>query len=150
MLSRDELSLTKLYVPTAVFRAYYTQRTDSIICVEEIIDVVNSNYEKVIGLMGSCVMPEPVISAVSSVKNLSLDIYPNPSRSQFQVLLNGELTRQSRYRITDQLGRTVANETVEEGRPSFTIQAEKWQPGLYHLTVEAADARGFARLVLIR
>ena len=152
ILSRDEFSLNKLYVPTPVFRAFFHQLTDSVICIEEITDVVNSNYEEVTAAIGTCVMQESNPTSLNEWKwkSVALHVSPNPSRNHFRITIQGGLSRNTRYSVTDRLGRVIVSSDLENDLNQFDINAADWPAGIYQLSLEGQDIQAAARLVIAR
>ena len=151
MLSRNELSINKLYNPSPVLRAYYSNRTDSVICVEEIVDVVNSNYEKVMGLSGNCVEYVPEVSGVEEeLRQVKLNIFPNPSKDQFRVTLQGALMLGAKYKLINSLGILIQEGMVESNNNRFDLNLSMYANGVYQLQLEGKNLQTSGRLMLLR
>jgi hypothetical protein len=151
MLSKNELAINKLYNPTPVLRAFYSSRTDSVICVEEVVDAVNSNYEKVMGITGACVEYNAPVSAVKEeLRQVKLQIFPNPSKDRFQIALQGALLQGVKYRLLNSLGLMMQEGMVESSNNRFDLSLAGYPNGIYQLQLEGINIQTAARLMLLR
>jgi hypothetical protein len=105
VLSVDEFSLNKnLVVPLQVLRVYYETLNGSEICVNEVVDVVNSNYEQITGVSGSCVATNVGIEAVPAT---TMHVYPNPNTGWIDLTVGGTALNMAQIELFDNFGNLV-------------------------------------------
>jgi hypothetical protein len=155
-MSVDENSLFKQLAPLNFVRVYFSALTDSFICIDKVIAVVNSNYEEVLGKAGPCVkVAQPtqdttVISSAETLSPVNLSIIPNPSTGVFELYSQGKSLQGADVRITDALGRVVYQSHSNELSNHTTLDLSNQAGGVYllHLTLNGRSI--VSRLVLAR
>lgn len=151
-LSVDEFSLNKTLQPLSVLRVFFRQRTDTVVCISSIDDVVNGNYERVAAVAGSCVVyaPEEPSMAASLSGSIHLIVVPNPSQGIFEVSSTDALLEGCLVNITNSLGEIVMQTTVRESNNRFTIDLTGMARGVYHLQLKGREVHAHNSLVLVK
>ncbi len=154
VLAEDEFSINKQTQPLSVLRVYFSQRTDSVVCIDEVVDVVNSNYERVSGKAGNCVLyheeePNPV-SIQSSFSKLKLQVVPNPGAGMFEITGSGALLFGANVKVHNSVGGIVYSGEVTEGNNRFLIDLKNSDKGVYVLTVSKNGYSVNSRLVVLK
>lgn len=154
VLAEDEFALNKQTQPLNVLRVYFSERTDSVVCVDEVVDVVNGNYERVAGKAGDCVLyqeEEPQPTAVqNSFSHLQLQVVPNPSGGKFEVTGFGALLQGAAAEVRNSIGELVYAETVTESNNRFQINLHDAAKGVYMLTLSMNGFKVNKRIVVVR
>ncbi len=151
-ISADENALFKQSAPLNFMRVYYSTLTDTMICIDEIIAAVNSNYEEVHGKIGGNCAVEPVTppSGIVSLNGDALSVIPNPSSGLFDVYLTGLSLFGAEIKIIDALGRVVMNAPYGDLSNHFSVDLSAQQSGFYYLHINLNGNSLTKRLLLIK
>lgn len=85
--------------------------------------------------------------------NLGATIYPNPANDQATLTFNLATAKNVQVEVVDQLGRTVsqvANETLDAGAHSFTINTSDLAAGVYNVVMHTEDGTFNERLSVVK
>ncbi len=151
-IAADENALFKQSAPLNFMRVYYSTLTDTMICIDEVIAAVNSNYEEVHGKIGGSCAVEPVTppSGIASLNGDALSVIPNPSSGLFDVYLTGPSLFGAEIKITDALGRVVMNTPYGDLSNHFSVDLSAQQSGFYYLHINLNGNSLTKRLLLIK
>ncbi|MFM7766675.1 MAG: T9SS type A sorting domain-containing protein [Bacteroidota bacterium] len=116
-------------------RIYFSAVTDSVICIDNIRDIVNQNTERVVTYVyGGCVPTGS--NGVSDVSaNSVFQIAPNPVQHQLHLQVKQYADGLS-YSISDPSGRIVIGETAINN-PTVTIETSGLSSGVYLLQLHS-------------
>ncbi len=88
------------------------------------------------GILGAEMLERGKIKKAATTLQVSL--FPNPVNGQFSIVAKGTTGKRATLRITDNMGRVVYLQTVEEMTEApLRVNATDLAPGLYSLTVKA-------------
>lgn len=75
--------------------------------------------------------------------------YPNPTSGLTTITLNSKVSGNVSLEVTNMVGQVVytISEKVAVGAHQFTVDASKWNSGVYFCTVKAADFKATAKIV---
>ncbi|HLP19345.1 MAG TPA: lysyl oxidase family protein, partial [Chitinophagales bacterium] len=155
-MATDENSLFKQLVPLNFMRVYFSSLTDTFICIDKVMAVVNGNYEEVLGKHGGCVHiaqqveDTTIIISAPAISADRLSILPNPSTGVFQIYLQGKSLQGAALKVTDALGKTVYQNINTGLSNSTTIDLSEQQTGVYLLHLDLNGARVNKRLLVVR
>ncbi len=150
VLSEDEFSLNKNYItPLNILRVHYSSLTSGMICIGEIVDVVNSNYEQVIGKIGGCETGTG-ISETLTVSDNRLFVYPNPSNGQFELMIDGIEFNNAHLEIFNQIGDLVYAEDFISTNNHYNISLDNLSDGVYYVKVQGENFAQSARLMVMK
>jgi len=149
VLAADEFSLNKNYVaPLNVLRLYYASLTDINICIEEIIDVVNSDYEQNIGVIGPCQIALTT-GAVSIESSPRLFAYPNPTNGTVHLLLDGAVWQNAQLQVLNQVGQVVHEEIMGAMNNEYEVDLSSYSEGTYYLCVQGKEFAQTAKVIVL-
>ncbi len=152
----DENALFKQQAPLNFMRVYFNTLTDTFICIDKVIAVVNGNYEEVKGNAGPCVhIAQPVkdttiIIHVEEIAPVTISVIPNPSTGVFEVYAAGKSLQGAAIKVTDALGRLVYQLHNEELSNHSSIDLSNQPGGVYLLQLTLNGQSVTKRLVLAR
>jgi hypothetical protein len=120
-LSDEDQALFKQLAPLNFLRVYFSHLHDSTVCIAQVIDVVNENYQQVLGVTGTaCVTYHHIdtttntgIQAIGNMEDLK--VIPNPSTGAFELYLSNSSLYGAAIRIYDQLGKLVYENKFNDG-----------------------------------
>lgn len=147
-LAYQEHKLPKYLVNTPLCRIYYSELTDSVICIEEIIDIVNENYEQTLKQVeGPCF--QHAFASVSENEAVQWALFPNPADEQMFISLQQPGEADLNIRWIDATGRVVLQEWI----PRFTggqlrFSVEDLTNGLYTVSLTSEYIRESKVLVV--
>lgn len=143
-ISKDENSLFKQTAPLNFLRVYYTALTDTVICIEEIVATVNSNYEEATGLIGGSCAIRPLIIGITEAELIASDIsiVPNPNKGQFELQLSNASLYNADVKVTDALGKVVYTNVNKASTNKVLIDLGNVAAGIYllHLNLNGKAA----------
>ncbi|MFM7901807.1 MAG: T9SS type A sorting domain-containing protein, partial [Bacteroidota bacterium] len=134
-ISRHDSTLMRSASPQPLCRIYFSAVTDSVICIDNIRDIVNQNTERVVTYVyGGCVPTGS--NGVSDVSaNSVFQIAPNPVQHQLHLQVK-QYTDGLSYSISDPSGRIVIGETAINS-PTVTIETSGLSSGVYLLQLHS-------------
>lgn len=156
-IAPDENALFKQQSPITFMRVYFDTLTDTFICIEKVIAVVNANYEEVIGKAGDCVHVAPAVEPEDTVINSlpyltqgMLLVTPNPSAGKFEVSILGKHLQGGLIKVSDAMGKTI-HEAIYTGTGNRTQLDLSSQPtGVYMLQLTLQGHSITRRLIVAR
>lgn len=154
-IAADENSLFKQLVPIPFMRVYFSQLTDTFICIEQVVSVVNANYEEVIGKAGDCVhiatdTEDTVISSLPYLTPGMLLVTPNPSAGKFDVSLLGKQLQGGLIKVSDAMGKTVYETTYTNNGNRTQLDLSNQAAGVYILQLTLQGHSITRRLIVAR
>jgi hypothetical protein len=131
-ISRQDSALTRAATPQPLCRIYFSAVTDSVICIDNIRDVVNQNTERVVTYTyGGCV-PTSFLS-IQDMDSYGIAISPNPVQETFQLELN-YMADGIEFDVIDPAGRVVLNKRKVSAARTM-INVSELSSGMYMLRV---------------
>ena len=126
-------------------RIYFSDITDTVICINSIREIVNQNGERTnANIFGNCfaAIPTDIQSPIASAE---LIMIPNPAQQQAYVHVNAKSI--SGLQIFDAAGRSfkVSGTFLREGW--YNLDLSGLPSGLYMLRMQGAEAYGTLRFV---
>jgi hypothetical protein len=149
-ISYIDSSITRSTSYQPLCRVYYSAVTDSIICIDDIVHIVNKNYEATLTQIVAPCWPTGV---TTSVKEMDLNNYfiawPNPAQNEINLTTrftekNGTIV------MTDILGKSVMRQHADLSGGMLTLDVSGLQPGVYTITVQTEKAKSAKRFVISR
>lgn len=137
--------------PTAdgLCRIYWSSITDSVICIDNIIDIVNENYEASVGLIGGNCVAVPSIAVEENGLTVAMNIFPNPTTDIINVNMGLIQTEDVNLFITDALGRVLFNQLYKEvSNQTVQVDMKPFSPGVYNITLQTNTGKVTKRIVV--
>lgn len=133
----------------ALCRIYYNAITDSVICISNIVDIVNENYEASIGIIGGGCFAVPSIAVEENGSTIALSVFPNPAKDIINVTMGLMQTENVSMTITDALGRVVYNNVYKEvSNQTVQVDLSSVRKGVYNITLQTNTGRVTKRIIL--
>lgn len=144
-LSYPDSSLQKTLTPEPLCRIYYAAVTDTEICISEIRDIVNSDYEQTVSVIGGeCLL---LTSTKEFTNDLEIRVQPNPFITQTDLIIQYPENIEFDLNILDVNGRVV--QTYGKVRPGTVIlQRGDLAAGIYFFELTNGGVRTVGRLSL--
>jgi hypothetical protein len=142
-ISYPDSSLQKTLTPQPICRVYYAEVTDTEICISEIRDIVNDDYEQVIPVIGGeCIL---LTSTKEFTNDLEIRIQPNPFSTQTELIIQYPDNIEFHLNILDVNGRVVQDYgTVRPG--TVRIERGNLASGIYFFELTNGATRKVGRL----
>lgn len=150
-LSTDENSLYKQTTPLNFLRVYYSALTDTMVCIDEIVATLNSNYEEVVGLVsGPCMHKVDIGTGIDdlTLNADNLSIVPNPNSGKFDLYLNNGILQGAEIKVTDALGQLVYSTTSNSTTNRASIELGNVQSGIYLLQLNLKGKQATKRVMV--
>ena len=141
-ISLEDSLIQKNYDPVPLCRIYYALPLgfnigQNFICIEEIIDVVNQDYENVISINNTepCDEINPYdIEELDGVN--SLIIYPNPATESFFISLSLQEKQESVVSVFDVIGNLISTHKYFEKDLYTEIDVSSLSKGIYNVKID--------------
>lgn len=150
-LSTNENSLFKQASPLNFLRVYYSALTDTIVCINEVVATLNSNYEEVVGLVsGPCMHKVENGTGIDelTLNSDNISIVPNPNQGNFDVYLNNGILQGADIKVTDALGQLVYSSTSNSTTNRASIELGNVQSGIYLLQLNLKGKQATKRVMV--
>ena len=160
-LARNEESLSKQILPLHFLRIKWASLADSVICLDSIVSIVNSDYEEVIPVIeNGCYtiqFPAPVDSTEDStqvfirdmqIPSVAIQVLPNPNPGSFEVYVEGRSLEGAEIEILNVLGeRVYRQDRISERSNRMYLETGIATAGVYTLQVHHRNYRATQRFV---
>jgi len=148
-ISYQQMLINTNSTADALCRIYYSSITDSIICIDNIVDIVNENYEASIGVIGGNCFAVPSIAVEENGSTIALTVFPNPAKDIINVNMGLMQTENVDLTITDALGRVVYSKIYKEiSNQTVQIDLSNVSRGVYNITLQTNTGKVTRRIVL--
>lgn len=115
-------------------RFYFEEIIADMICIENITDIINQNYERTVTVIkGDCLIE--VSGTENLAADLKVDIQPNPLREKALLTFSNPANETYQVKITNGTGQTVLVLEQVKGK-EVEIDAIGWTPGVYFYELE--------------
>ncbi len=143
-----------LYVqgaPLNFMRVYYSSLTDTVVYIDTVKSVVNSDYEEVVGLTGVDCVKKPLINSIAEVNFSASDvsIIPNPSSGSFDVYFANQSMYGAQINITDAVGRIIYESKEETLSNKLRIDLNNHSNGMYFMRIKLNGAEVTKRIMIV-
>lgn len=149
-ISYQGMMIDKYTTPTPLCRIYFSDITDTVICIESIVDVVNENYERTINVIGGSCFSVPATGITESLANIAVKVWPNPSGENFNLQISSPMQTDYSVQLHDVTGRLVRSYNLSgRGQILSKIDMNGLDAGMYSLTVNNGKHLQTERLVYL-
>lgn len=133
---------------TPLCRIYYSNLTDTVVCIDEIVHIVNENYEATLTNSPACVSLNNVgIDEVSS--NNRMIVYPNPSNGIFQIEITDFTNENGSIELKDITGKTISStEMKAESNGQLQMDLRSLSKGVYFIQYQSSGKNVTQRIIL--
>lgn len=148
-ISYQDSSIIKNVTYSPLCRIHFNSITASEICIEDIIDIVNDQYERAITVVeGGCV----TVSSVNDDQQfIAVDVAPNPSSQIFNVEYGLSTVGNLRLEVVNPLGQVIYTEQVlNANRGKAVIDLAGHPNGVYFLNLRSNHSTLTKRIVLTK
>ena len=129
-ISLDDSTLKKKSTYSPLVRIYFSQTTANQICIDQIVDVVNSMYEDVqTQIGGSCITVLTDIEP-ATLNPMQVEVFPNPFRESTTISFQNPENHPYSLEILDLTGQVVSR-TEGIRTDKITVKKENLTSGLY-------------------
>ena len=142
-ISLEDSLIQKNYDPTPLCRVYfelplgYDTSVENLFCIEEIIDVVNQDYENVISINNSEECDPFNQFDVDEFNGLSsLILHPNPARDILFLNISFEEKEEFSVSIYDIVGNLISKEKYFEKGIYREIDVSTLSKGIYNISID--------------
>ncbi len=146
-ISTQDSLISKHVTPTPLARIYYSQITDPTICVEQIIHVLNSNYEPII-------MATPLncisVAGVDELGMQEFSLYPNPAQNEVSISLKVKAEDNFDLIVLDAMGREMKKQIIFAGSIETNINISDLSNGIYQVVLTNGTTRAVKNLSVVR
>jgi len=141
-ISLEDSLIQKNYDPTPLCRVYfelplgYDTSVENLFCIEEIIDVVNQDYENVVFINNSeeCDPFEQFdIVEYEGLNNLIL--YPNPTNSLLFMNISFEKKQEISISVFDVVGNMISSKNYFEKNIYDNLDFSNLSKGIYNVSI---------------
>ena len=117
--------------PTSLCRVYLANYGNNEICIDEVVDIVNNNAERIPSyIYGSCVQGINV-SELTNLLTTSTEVFPNPASNEIRLRVNALSEGTTHVAIQDATGRTIKIISALSMNVWNTLEVSDLSAGVY-------------------
>lgn len=148
-ISYQEMTIETNNTPVPLCRIYYSSITDSVICIDNIIDIVNENYEASNSVIGGNCFAVPNAALESNGATVALNVFPNPATDIINITMGLMQTEDALVTITDGLGQVVYQRTYQNIKnETRQVDLGHLSGGVYNITLQTNTGTVTQRIIL--
>jgi hypothetical protein len=117
--------------PQQLLRVYFSAISDSLICITEITDLVNSQAERTVTTIGGACWPTNFNGIVEPQNNLFFHLVPNPAKEQVTIYLQNPTGKNVTAEIFDYSGKVVLSMNLNSNQLKTNINLNELSDGIY-------------------
>jgi len=147
-LSYQENKLPRNQTAAPLCRVFFSALTDTTICIQEIVDVVNENYEQTVKLIGgSCF--QHAFAGLEEELMIMFSVFPNPASEQVTVSFNSAAGHDLQINWVDATGRTVMldKHPAYTGGP-LTYDVSGFASGIYMIQIKYGNQTSTHKVIV--
>jgi hypothetical protein len=149
--SYDGKLIDKNFQPSALCRVFYSELTDTAICISKITDIVNQNYEASVTRIDGPCFQHTFTGITDPNSAIACSIYPNPAASVLNVSFSTANPQNLTIELIDALGKIVyvrQLQQVNEGNIPVPVTA--LPSGVYTIKVSGKSIRMREKVIITR
>jgi hypothetical protein len=128
--------------PTSLCRIYLENFGSNEICIDEVVDVVNNNAERIPAYVyGSCVQLVNV-NELSNLQAATTEVFPNPATSEIRLRVSSLSEGTTHVAIQDATGRTIKIISALSLNVWNTLEVTDLSSGVYTLHPFNSSSKG--------
>ena len=128
--------------PTNLCRVYLENYGNNEICIDEVVDVVNNNAERIPSYVyGSCVQLVNV-NELTNLQSTTIEVFPNPATSEIRLRVNSLSDGTTHVAIQDATGRTIKIISALSLNVWNTLEVNDLSSGVYTLHPFNSSSKG--------
>lgn len=128
--------------PTSLCRVYLSNYGSSDICIDEVIDIVNNNAERIPSyIYGSCVQMINV-DELTNLLSSTTELFPNPALNEIRIRVNSLNEGTTHVAIQDATGRTIKIISALSLNVWNTLEVSELSAGVYTVQSFNASSKG--------
>ena len=144
-ISYDDSLILKQNVPQPLVRLYFSEYTDTLICISNIVDIVNQDYQQTITRIdGPCIT---FIAVNDLYANIEVKLEPNPFNRQTRLSFFNQERESFELQILNNTGQLVRSYNDITGT-AITIHKGDLPAGVYVYNLKSETKLGVGRLVI--
>jgi hypothetical protein len=138
----------KYLTPTPLCRIYFSEITDTVICIESITDVVNELYQRTNTKIDGPCFKVPATGINEDLFSVGVKVFPNPSDGVFNLQLTTAKALDYKIVVNDMMGKQVRSVAGNgRGQQIIPIDLAGMPAGVYSVTVTSGKVQNTQRLV---
>lgn len=147
-LSYQENLLPKNITATPLCRVFFSQLTDSAICIQEVVDVVNENYQQTVkAIGGSCF--QFAFAGIVQEQKIQFKVFPNPANEQVTVSFLSNKSADLLVDWVDATGRLV----LSDSKPSYhggslSYDVQNFASGIYMIRLRYGQQSSIHKVIV--
>ena len=126
-------------------RVYFSSIEENV-CIEDITDIVNQDYENVVTISDSQSCSQSF--GIYSSENFSFMFYPNPCSDKLELKFESNNFYKSNLQIKTLLGKSIFNETFTTNHFHKHISVGNFTSGVYLIELNIGEIKLSNKLVI--
>jgi len=142
-ISHEDSAFTRSISSQLLCRIYFTAITDTVICIEEIKEIINQDLEQTVTyIYGNCWGTN--FSSVPETKgNFPFAVIPNPTSGMAYLQLPHDILP-DKVEIIDMTGRVIVMPVIIKGT-AYGVDVTELSNGIYHMSIYSGSKTGYSR-----
>ena len=131
-ISYQDSIIRKFTEPTPLCRIHYYEMTDSIICIDKIVDIVSNLVERTVTeIQGEC-WELDVTGFNNFDKANYFQLVPNPASTEVNIDLHLSKAMYARIGVVNTVGQVIFSQTIEQAeKQRITLNTSDFANGIY-------------------
>ncbi len=148
-ISYQQMLINTNAVPDGLCRIYWSAITDSVICISNIVDIVNENYEASVGVIANGCAVVPPIAVEENSSTVAMNIFPNPATDVVNIMMGLMQHEDVNLFVTDGLGRIVQTSLFKNVfNQTVQLDLSTLSRGIYNITLQTNTGKVTKRIIL--
>lgn len=146
-ISYQDSLIPKSTVPVPLCRIYYTQLTGPTICVDEVIHVLNADYQPIVM---ATYLGCNASAGVNEVGMQSFNMYPNPGQDVINIQLQLKAEDNFKVILVDATGRKLMEQKLAAGSMETTLDVAHLSNGIYQVILSNGSTSTVKSLSILK
>lgn len=146
-ISPVDSTLQRTIAPQQLLRVYFSNVTDTAICIGSITDIVNSNAERTTtSIVGNC-WPSVVTAIIDKENLVYFHLVPNPAADMVKILIQNPSGKKLNMECFDYTGKLVSNVIIDANKTQVNLSLNEFNAGIYFVKISNDKFYRVQRLV---
>lgn len=131
-ISYQDSMIRKYYEPTPIVRVHYYEMTDSVICIDKIVDIVSAALTQTTTVIAGDCWELDDTGLKNYDKQNYFAVYPNPAQEAVNISIQLFERLDARISVVNALGQQMFHTELKQAeKQTLEVNTNQWAPGIY-------------------
>ncbi len=146
-ISYEDSLIPKSTAPAPLCRIYYSQLTGSTICVDEVIHVLNADYQPI---LMTTYLACNASADVNAVGMQNFNMFPNPAQDEVSIQLELKAEDLFKVMLMDATGRILIEQKIDAGSMEVQLNVADLSNGIYQVLLSNGSTSTVKSLSILK